>query len=214
MKKKLFLLDAYALIYRAHFAFIKNPRINSKGLNTSAIFGFCNSLLEVLNNHNPSHIAVVFDPPGGSDREGIFEEYKANRQEMPEDIRKAIPYIFELLKSMNIRVEMEQGYEADDLIGTLAKQAEKEGFTTYMMTPDKDFGQLVSENIFIYKPGRGGSPSEILGVKEVCEKFEIKRPEQVIDILGLWGDAVDNIPGIPGIGEKTAKKISWFIWKC
>ena len=207
MKKKLFLLDAYALIYRAHFAFIKNPRINSKGLNTSAIFGFCNSLLEVLNNHNPSHIAVVFDPPGGSDREGIFEEYKANRQEMPEDIRKAIPYIFELLKSMNIRVEMEQGYEADDLIGTLAKQAEKEGFTTYMMTPDKDFGQLVSENIFIYKPGRGGSPSEILGVKEVCEKFEIERPEQVIDILGLWGDAVDNIPGIPGIGEKTAKKL-------
>ena len=207
MNKKLFLLDAYALIYRAHFAFIKNPRINSKGLNTSAILGFCNSLLEVINNHNPSHIAVVFDPPGGSDREGVFEDYKANRQEMPEDIRKAIPYIFDLLKAMNIRVEMEQGYEADDLIGTLAKQAEKKGFKTFMMTPDKDFGQLVTENIFIYKPGRGGSPSEILGVKEVCAKFEIEQPKQVIDILGLWGDAVDNIPGVPGIGEKTAKKL-------
>jgi DNA polymerase-1 len=207
MKKKLFLLDAYALIYRAHFAFIKNPRINSKGLNTSAIFGFCNSLLEVINNHEPTHIAVVFDPPGGSDRGKVFQDYKANRQEMPEDIRKAIPYIFELLKAMNIRVEMEQGFEADDLIGTLAKQAEKEGFTTYMMTPDKDFGQLVSDNIFIYKPGRGGNPSEILGPKEVCEKFEIKNPKQVIDILGLWGDAVDNIPGVPGIGEKTAKKL-------
>lgn len=207
MKKKLFLLDAYALIYRAHFAFIKNPRINSKGLNTSAIFGFCNSLLEVINNHEPSHIAVIFDPPGGSDRGEVFQEYKANRQEMPEDIKKAIPYIFELLKAMNIRVEMEQGFEADDLIGTLAKQAEKKGFTTFMMTPDKDFGQLVSENIFIYKPGRGGNPSEILGPKEVCEKFEIDNPEQVIDILGLWGDAVDNIPGVPGIGEKTAKKL-------
>ena len=207
MKKKLFLLDAYALIYRAHFAFIKNPRINSKGLNTSAIFGFCNSLMEVINNHEPSHLAVVFDPPGGSNREGVFEDYKANRQQMPEDIRNCIPYIFELLKAMNIRVEMEAGYEADDLIGTLAKQAEKKGFTTYMMTPDKDFGQLVSDNIFIYKPGRGGNPSEILGPKEVCAKFEIDRPEQVIDILGLWGDAVDNIPGVPGIGEKTAKKL-------
>ena len=207
MKKKLFLLDAYALIYRAHFAFIKNPRINSKGLNTSAIFGFCNSLMEVINNHEPSHLAVVFDPPGGSNREGVFEDYKANRQEMPEDIRNCIPYIFELLKAMNIRVEMEAGYEADDLIGTLAKQAEKKGFTTYMMTPDKDFGQLVSDNIFIYKPGRGGNPSEILGPKEVCAKFEIEHPEQVIDILGLWGDAVDNIPGVPGIGEKTAKKL-------
>ena len=207
MKKKLFLLDAYALIYRAHFAFIKNPRINSKGLNTSAIFGFCNSLMEVINNHEPSHLAVVFDPPGGSNREGVFEDYKANRQQMPEDIRNCIPYIFELLKAMNIRVEMEAGYEADDLIGTLAKQAEKKGFTTYMMTPDKDFGQLVSDNIFIYKPGRGGNPSEILGPKEVCTKFEIDRPEQVIDILGLWGDAVDNIPGVPGIGEKTAKKL-------
>ena len=207
MGKKLFLLDAYALIYRAHFAFINNPRINSKGLNTSAIFGFCNSLLEVINNHEPTHLAVVFDPPGGSNREEIFTEYKANRQEMPEDIRKAIPYIFEILKAMNIQVEMVSGFEADDLIGTLSKQAEKKGYKVFMMTPDKDFGQLVSENIFIYKPGRSGNPSEIIGPKEVCEKFEVERPEQVIDILGLWGDAVDNIPGIPGIGEKTAKKL-------
>ena len=207
MEKKLFLLDAYALIYRAHFAFINNPRINSKGLNTSAIFGFCNSLLEVINNHEPSHLGVIFDPPGGSNREEIFTEYKANRQEMPEDIRKAIPYIFEILKAMNIQVEMVSGFEADDLIGTLSKQAEKKDYKVFMMTPDKDFGQLVSENIFIYKPGRSGNPSEILGPKEVCEKFEVERPEQVIDILGLWGDAVDNIPGIPGIGEKTAKKL-------
>ena len=207
MEKKLFLLDAYALIYRAHFAFINNPRINSKGLNTSAIFGFCNSLLEVINNHEPTHLGVVFDPPGGSNREEIFTEYKANRQEMPEDIRKSIPYIFDILKAMNIPFKMENGFEADDLIGTLAKQAEKKGYKVFMMTPDKDFGQLVSENIFIYKPGRGGNPSEILGPKEVCAKFEVERPEQVIDILGLWGDAVDNIPGIPGIGEKTAKKL-------
>tara|TARA_B100000989_G_scaffold13175_2_gene8902 strand:- start:889 stop:3639 length:2751 start_codon:yes stop_codon:yes gene_type:complete len=207
MSKKLILLDAYALIYRAHFAFIKNPRINSKGLNTSAIFGFCNSLLEVINKFDPSHIGVVFDPPGGSDREGVFADYKANRQEMPEDIRNAIPHIFDLLKAMNIKVEMEEGFEADDVIGTLAKQAEKKGFETYMMTPDKDFGQLVSDHIFIYKPGRSGNPSEILGPKEVCEKFEVKTPLQVIDILGLWGDAVDNIPGIPGVGEKTAKKL-------
>ena len=207
MEKKLFLLDAYALIYRAHFAFINNPRINSKGLNTSAIFGFCNSLLEVINNHEPTHLGVIFDPPGGSNREEIFTEYKANRQEMPEDIRKAIPYILEILKAMNIQVEMISGFEADDLIGTLSKQAEKKGFKVFMMTPDKDFGQLVSENIFIYKPGRSGNPSEILGPEEVCERFEVERPEQVIDILGLWGDAVDNIPGIPGIGEKTAKKL-------
>ncbi len=207
MEKKLFLLDAYALIYRAHFAFINNPRINSKGLNTSSIFGFCNSMLEVINKHQPTHLGVIFDPPGGSSREDVFVEYKANRQEMPEDIRKSIPYIFDILNAMNIPFKMEDGFEADDLIGTLAKQAEKEGYQVFMMTPDKDFGQLVSENIFIYKPGRSGNPSEILGPKEICEKFEIERPEQVIDILGLWGDSVDNIPGIPGIGEKTAKKL-------
>ena len=151
MEKKLFLLDAYALIYRAHFAFINNPRINSKGLNTSSIFGFCNSMLEVINKHQPTHLGVVFDPPGGSSREDVFVEYKANRQEMPEDIRKSIPYIFDILNAMNIPFKMEDGFEADDLIGTLAKQAEKEGYQVFMMTPDKDFGQLVSENIFIYK---------------------------------------------------------------
>jgi DNA polymerase-1 len=207
MKKKLFLLDAFALIYRAHFAFIKNPRINSKGLNTSAVLGFTNSLLEVINNHNPTHLVVAFDPPGGSNREEAFSDYKANRQEMPEDIRTAIPYIMELIEAMNISSVVVPGYEADDLIGTLAKEAERNGFETYMMTPDKDFGQLVSENIFIYKPGRGGAPSEILGPNEICAKFEIKDPIQVIDILGLWGDAVDNIPGVPGVGEKTAKKL-------
>ena len=207
MKKKLFLLDAFALIYRAHFAFIKNPRINSKGLNTSAILGFTNSLLEVINNHNPTHLVVAFDPPGGSNREETFSDYKANRQEMPEDIRTAIPYIMELIDAMNISSVVVPGYEADDLIGTLAKEAERNGFETYMMTPDKDFGQLVSENIFIYKPGRGGAPSEILGPKEICAKFQIEDPIQVIDILGLWGDAVDNIPGVPGVGEKTAKKL-------
>ena len=207
MKKKLFLLDAFALIYRAHFAFIKNPRINSKGLNTSAILGFTNSLLEVINNHNPTHLVVAFDPPGGSNREETFSDYKANRQEMPEDIRTAIPYIMELIDAMNISSVVVPGYEADDLIGTLAKEAERNGFETYMMTPDKDFGQLVSENIFIYKPGRGGAPSEILGPKEICAKFQIENPIQVIDILGLWGDAVDNIPGVPGVGEKTAKKL-------
>ena len=207
MKKKLFLLDAFALIYRAHFAFIKNPRINSKGLNTSAILGFTNSLLEVINNHNPTHLVVAFDPPGGSNREETFSDYKANRQEMPEDIRTAIPYIMELIDAMNISSVVVPGYEADDLIGTLAKEAERNGFETYMMTPDKDFGQLVSENIFIYKPGRGGNPSEILGPKEICTKFQIENPIQVIDILGLWGDAVDNIPGVSGIGEKTAKKL-------
>lgn len=206
-EKKLFLLDAFALIYRAHFAFIKNPRINSKGLNTSAVFGFTNSLLEVLRKENPSHIAVVFDSPGQSTRVEDFSEYKANREEMPEDLRKALPYVKSVIDGFNIPRLESPGYEADDIIGTLAKQAEKEGFTTYMMTPDKDFGQLVSENIFMYRPGRGGKPAEVWGVPEVCEKFEVERPEQVIDILGLWGDAVDNIPGIPGIGEKTSKKL-------
>ncbi|MFP5470956.1 MAG: 5'-3' exonuclease H3TH domain-containing protein, partial [Bacteroidia bacterium] len=203
--KKLFLLDAFALIYRAHFAFAKNPRYNSKGLNTSAILGFTNTLLEVLQKEKPSHIAVVFDAPVQTLREIDYTAYKANREEMPEDIRLAIPYIKQVIEGFNIPMLLADGYEADDVIGTLAKKAEQEGFITYMMTPDKDFGQLVSENILIYKPGRGGDPAQILGVKEVCEKFEVSHPSQVIEILGLWGDAVDNIPGIPGIGEKTAK---------
>lgn len=205
--KKLFLLDAYALIYRAHFAFIKNPRINSKGLNTSAVFGFTNTLLEVLRKETPSHIAVVFDSPAQTTRAQEHSFYKANREEMPEDLRKAIPYVKQLVEAFNIPILMSDGYEADDIIGTLAKKAEKEGYVTYMMTPDKDFGQLVSEQIFMYRPGRGGKPAEVWGVKEVCEKFEVENPLQVIDILGLWGDAVDNIPGIPGIGEKTSKKL-------
>ena len=206
--KKLFLLDAFALIYRAYFAFAKNPRVNSKGQNTSAAFGFTNVLIDILNKEKPSHIAVVFDPPGGATNRNVdFADYKAHREEMPEDIRSMIEPIKRIIEAFRIPMYVVEGYEADDLIGTLAKKAEKEGFLTYMMTPDKDFGQLVSENIFIYKPGRGGDPATVMGVKEVCEKFEVKDPLQVIDILGLWGDAADNIPGIPGVGEKTAKKL-------
>ncbi|MFT7156037.1 MAG: DNA polymerase-1 [Parvicella sp.] len=205
--KKLFLLDAFALIYRAHFAFIKNPRINSKGMNTSAIFGFVNAMNDVISKQNPTHLAVVFDLPGLSTRNDYFPEYKAHRDATPEDIKAAVPYIYKILEAMNIPALGAEGYEADDVIGTLAKKAEKEGFQTFMMTPDKDFAQLVSENIFMYKPGRGGKPAETWGVPEVLAKFEVERPEQVIDILGLWGDAADNIPGIPGIGEKTSKKL-------
>ncbi|MCB0400868.1 MAG: DNA polymerase I [Flavobacteriales bacterium] len=204
-EKKLFLLDAFALIYRAYFGFGKNHRYNSKGLNTSAMLGFTNTLNEVLEKQKPTHIAVVFDAPGATNRVEDFADYKAGREEMPEDIRTAIPYIKEIIKAYNIPILLKEGYEADDIIGTIAKHAEKEGFITYMMTPDKDFGQLVSENIFMYKPAAFGKPAEVWGVKEVCEKFEVKDPLQVIDILGLWGDAVDNIPGIPGIGEKTSK---------
>ena len=207
-EKKLFLLDAFALIYRAYFAFAKNPRINSKGQNTSAAFGFTNVLIDVINKEKPTHIAVVFDAPGGAtNRTADYEHYKAHREEMPEDIRNMIEPIKEIIRAFHIPILLLEGFEADDLIGTLAKRAEEEGFITYMMTPDKDFAQLVSENIFIYKPGRGGDPAQILGIPEVCEKFEVKDPAQVIDILGLWGDAADNIPGIPGIGEKTAKKL-------
>ena len=206
IEKKLFLLDAYALIYRAYFAFSKNPRINSRGENTSAAFGFTNVLIDIIKNEKPSHIAVVFDPPGGSvQRQEDYTEYKANREEMPEDIRSMIAPIKELIRAFNIEVLEVAGFEADDVIGSLSKYAEKNGFTTYMMTPDKDYAQLVSANTFIYKPGRGGAPAQVLGVKEVCEKFEVSDPIQVIDILGLWGDSSDNIPGIPGIGEKTSK---------
>ena len=205
--KKLFLLDAYALIFRAYFAFSKNPRINSKGMNTSAIFGFLNAMLEIIEKEKPTHLAVVFDPGTKLKRSEVFSEYKANRNETPEDIKLSVPYIFSILKAMNIPAVVEDGYEADDVIGTLAKEAEQKGFTTYMMTPDKDLGQLVTDNIFMYKPGRMGNPPEVWGVPEVCAKFEVKRVDQVIDILGLWGDAVDNIPGVPGIGEKTSKKL-------
>lgn len=205
--KKLFLLDGMALIYRAHFALSKNPRFTSTGINTSAVMGFTNTLLEVLKKEKPSHIAVVFDTDAPTERHTDFEAYKAHRQAMPEDLSAAIPYIFRLIEGFNIPVITKDGYEADDIIGTLAKEGEKAGFQVYCMTPDKDFAQLVSENIFIYKPARMGNDMEILGVKEVLSKWDIERVDQVIDILGLWGDAVDNIPGIPGIGEKTAKAL-------
>ncbi|MCF8367703.1 MAG: DNA polymerase I [Bacteroidales bacterium] len=205
--KKLFLLDAMALIYRAYFAFSKNPRINSKGMNTSAVLGFANTLYDVLKNEKPTHIGVAFDTIAPTVRHEGFVEYKANREKMPEDLAASIPYVKKLLEGFNIPILYVDGFEADDVIGTLAKRAEKKGFETFMMTPDKDFGQLVSDNIFIFKPARMGNMAEIMGVKEVCEKFGIERPEQVIDILGLWGDASDNIPGIPGIGEKRAKEL-------
>ncbi len=206
-QKKLFLLDAMALIYRAYYAFSKNPRINSKGLNTSAILGFANTLTEVLKKENPTHIAVAFDSKAPTVRHTDFAAYKAQRLEVPEDIIASLPYIRKLIEGFNIPVIAMDGFEADDIIGTLAKKAEKEGFQVYMMTPDKDFGQLVSENIFMYKPARMGNGAEIWGVKEVCERYGIKRPEQVIDLLGLWGDSSDNIPGVPGIGEKKAKDL-------
>ncbi len=205
--KKLFLLDAYALIYRSYYAFIKNPRVNSHGVNTSAAFGFTNAMLEVIRKEKPTHIAVVFDSPGLTKRAEEFSDYKAHREAMPEDIANMIEPIKEIVRAFNIPVLISAGDEADDIIGTIAKKAEKEGFTVYMMTPDKDFAQLVSKNIFMYRPGRSGKPAEVWGVDEVLAKFEVERPTQVIDILGLWGDASDNIPGIPGIGEKTAKKL-------
>ncbi len=206
-EKKLFLLDGMALIYRAYFALNKVPRLTSYGLNTGAIMGFTNTLLEVLKNQQPSHIAVVFDTDAPTQRHIDFEAYKAQREKMPEDLATAIPYIFRLIEGFDIPIITKDGYEADDIIGTLAKRAEQNGFTVYCMTPDKDFGQLVSDHIFIYKPARMGNGAEILGVPEILEKWEVTDPLQVIDILGLWGDAVDNIPGIPGIGEKTAKKL-------
>lgn len=205
--KKLFLLDGMALIYRAHFALSKNPRFTSTGINTSAVMGFANTLMEVLKKEKPSHIAVVFDTAAPTERHTDFEAYKAHRQAMPEDLSAALPYVFKLIEGFKIPVITKDGFEADDIIGTLAKEGEKQGFTVYCMTPDKDFAQLVSENIFIYKPARMGNEMEIMGVDEVKAKWEIEDVKQVIDILGLWGDAVDNIPGIPGIGEKTAKSL-------
>ncbi len=206
-QKKLYLLDAMALIYRAFYALNKNPRITSKGLNTSAILGFANSLYDILKNEKPTHIGVAFDTHAPTVRHIDFHAYKANRQETPEDLLKSIPYIMQLIEAFGIPVLFSEGYEADDVIGTLAKKAEANGYTTYMVTPDKDFGQLVSEKTLIYKPGRMGEKAEIMGIAEVCKKFGIKRTSQVIDMLGLWGDASDNIPGIPGVGEVTARKL-------
>lgn len=205
--KRLFLLDAFALIYRAYFAFGNNQRVNSKGLNTSAVFGFANTLLEVLQKEKPTHIAVVFDTAAPTSRHEEFTDYKAHRDAMPDDIAVAIPYIKRLIEGFKIPVLESDGYEADDVIGTLAKKAEKSGYTTYMMTPDKDYGQLVSDHILMYKPAKFGNPVEVLGPKEICAKYNIQKPEQVIDILGLMGDSADNIPGIPGVGEKTAIKL-------
>lgn len=206
-QKKLFLLDAMALIYRAYFAFSKNPRISSKGQNTSAIFGFANTLIEILKNQKPTHIGVAFDTATPTARHIEFEAYKAHREAMPEDLSASIPFIMRLIQAFNIPILIREGYEADDIIGTLAKKAEQKGFQTFMMTPDKDFGQLVSDSIFMFKPARMGNEAEILGPKEICAKFEIENPLQVIDILGLWGDSSDNIPGIPGVGEKRAKEL-------
>jgi DNA polymerase-1 len=206
-QKRLFLLDAYALIFRGYYAFIKNPRINSKGMDTSAIMGFMNSLMDVIRREKPDHLAVAFDKGGSTYRFEMYEQYKAHRDETPEAIKIAVPYIQDLLRAMHIPIIEMPGFEADDLIGTLAKQAEKEGFQVFMVTPDKDFAQLVSENIFMYKPARMGNDIEIWGIPQVLEKFEIQDPLQVIDFLGMMGDAADNIPGLPGVGEKTAKKL-------
>ena len=206
-QKRLFLLDAYALIFRGYYAFIKNPRINSKGMDTSAIMGFMNALMDVIKREKPDHLAVAFDKGGSDYRYEMYKEYKAHRDETPEAIKIAVPYIQELLKAMHIPIIEKAGFEADDLIGTLAKQAEKEGYQVFMVTPDKDFAQLVSENIFMYKPARMGNDIEIWGIPEVLAKFEIEHPEQVIDFLGMMGDAADNIPGLPGVGEVTAKKL-------
>lgn len=206
-QKRLFLLDAYALIFRGYYAFIKNPRINSKGMDTSAIMGFMNSLMDVIKREKPDHLAVAFDNGGSDLRNDIFPEYKAHRDATPEAIKIAVPYIQELLKAMHIPIIEVKGYEADDLIGTIAKQAEKQNYQVFMVTPDKDFAQLVSENIFMYKPARMGNGIEIWGIPEVLAKFEIERPDQVIDFLGMMGDTADNIPGLPGVGEVTAKKL-------
>ncbi len=206
-QKRLYLLDAYALIFRGYFAFIKNPRINSNGLDTSAIMGFMNALMDVIKREKPDHLAVAFDKEGSTYRYEMYKEYKAHRDETPEAIKIAVPYIQELLKAMHIPIIEVAGFEADDLIGTIAKQAEKENYQVFMVTPDKDFAQLVSENIFMYKPARMGNDIEIWGIPEVLKRFDIERPEQVIDFLGMMGDAADNIPGLPGVGEVTAKKL-------
>ncbi len=206
-EKKLYLLDAMALIYRAYFAMSKNPRINSKGFNTSAVLGFTNTLFELIKNEKPTHIGVAFDTMAPTVRHEGFVQYKANREKMPEDIALSIPIIKEVIEAFNIPILFSDGYEADDVIGTLVKKAEKENFVSYMVTPDKDYGQLVSEKTFMYKPARMGNSAEKLGVKEICENFGLRRPEQVIDYLGLMGDSADNIPGIPGVGPKTARKL-------
>lgn len=206
-EKRLFLLDAYALIYRAYYALIRSPRVTSTGLNTSAIFGFCNTLHEILTKEAPTHIAVCFDPSGATFRHEAYPEYKAQRDKQPEDITAAIPYIKDILAAYNIPAIEIEGYEADDVIGTLSRMAEREGFTTYMMTPDKDYGQLVTDRVLMYRPSLRGEGFEIRGPEQVCERYGLKSPRQVIDLLALEGDASDNVPGCPGVGEKTAVKL-------
>src|SRR5262245_18634584 len=207
MVKKLFLLDGMALVYRAHFALISRPIFTSKGVNTSALYGFTQTLLEILKNQQPTHIGVAFDTDAPTQRHAEFAEYKATRQAMPEDLSLALPHVRRMIESFRIPVLICDGYEADDIIGTVARRAEKAGFKTYMVTPDKDFGQLIDENTFLYKPGRMGDSVEILGLPEIRQRWGIKTPDQVVDILALMGDSSDNIPGVPGIGEKTAMKL-------
>src|SRR6187455_1028477 len=207
MSKKLFLLDALALVFRAYYTLIRNPRITSKGKNTNAQFGFTNTLLELINNQKPTHLAVCFDTEAPTERHTDFVDYKANRQEAPEDLIAALPDIKKIIQGFNVPVVELDGYEADDIIGTLSKLAAKEGYDVFMVTSDKDYGQLVNDKVKIYKPGYQGGDVEIMGPKEVCEKWNIKNVSQVVDVLGLMGDAVDNIPGIAGVGEKTAAKL-------
>ena len=204
--RKLYLLDGMALVYRAHFSMIRNPRMSSTGLNTSTVFVLTNTLLDILSNAEPSHIGVVFDTPEPTHRHKMFPEYKAQRESMPEDLSAALPFVFRLCEAFSLPVVRVPGWEADDVIGTLAKQAEEAGFITYMVTPDKDYGQLVSDSTFVCKPGRTGDV-EVQGVKEILDKWQIERVDQVIDILGLMGDSSDNVPGVPGVGEKTAQKL-------
>ncbi|MBT3603301.1 MAG: DNA polymerase I, partial [Candidatus Latescibacteria bacterium] len=206
-EKKLYLLDGMALIYRGHFALMRNPRITSTGLNTSTLFVLTNTLVDILNTEKPTHIAAVFDTPEPTHRHKMYKEYKAQRDAMPEDLSTAIPYVFKLCEAFNVPVIRMPGWEADDVIGTLARIADEDGFTTYMMTPDKDYAQLVSERTFMCKPGKGGNKAEVLGVPEILDQWQIERVDQVIDVLGLMGDASDNIPGVPGIGPKTAQKL-------
>src|SRR5581483_3693649 len=203
MVKKLFLLDGMALVYRAHFALITRPIFTSKGVNTSALFGFTQTLLDILNNQQPTHIAVAFDTDAPTHRHAEFAEYKATRQAMPEDLSLALPHVRRMLEAFRIPVLLCDGWEADDIIGTVVRRAEKEGFTSYMVTPDKDFGQLIDEHTFLYKPSRMGDAVVIVGVPEIKSRWGIQRPEQVVDVLALMGDSSDNIPGVPGIGEKT-----------
>src|SRR5436853_2370004 len=206
-EKKLFLLDGMALVYRAHFALIARPIFNSKGVNTSALYGFTQTVLEILKNQQPTHIAVAFDTDAPTQRHADFAEYKATRQAMPEDLSQALPHVNRMLEAFRIPVLICDGYEADDIIGTLVRRAEKEGFKSYMVTPDKDFAQLVDENTFLYKPSRMGDGVEVMGVPEIQARWGIADPRQVVDVLALMGDSSDNVPGVPGIGEKTAMKL-------